>query len=88
MTLPPDLLAAYRKALYVVFGAPAYVEQTFEGEVWHYDLTGQDAAATFVFERPAYGRDAPFNHLVLVRQPVYERAWTRAIARWRRGEVL
>jgi len=78
-----------RGMIYVVFGAPEYVERTLEGEVWHYGYAEQDPAGRFAFERPlGYGGDDPFGHLVLVRQPVYERAWTRAIDRWRRGAVL
>ena len=78
-----------RGMVYVVLGAPAYVERTLEGEVWHYDVAEQDPSGRFEFERPlAYDRADPFGHLVLVRQPVYERAWTRAIERWRRGAVL
>ena len=77
-----------RGMVYVVFGVPGYVERTIEGEVWHYDYTEQDPAGRFVFERPlAYGTGDPFGHLVLVRRPAYEQAWTRAIARWRRGGV-
>lgn len=78
-----------RGMVYVVLGAPVYVERTIEGEVWHYGYAEQDPASRFVFERPfAHDRADPFGHLVLVRQPVYERAWTRAIERWRRGEML
>lgn len=78
-----------RGMIYVVFGAPAYVERTFEGEVWHYAVAEQDPSGRFVFERPfAHDRADPFGHLVLVRQPIYERPWTRALERWRRGEML
>ncbi len=77
-----------RGMIYIVFGAPGYVEETLEGEVWHYDYSGQDPAGRFVFERPlGFGRADALGHLVLVRQPVYERAWTRAIDGWRRGAV-
>lgn len=75
-----------RGMIYVVFGAPSYVEQTFEGEVWHYGYD-DDAASTFAFERVGAGDDGLFDHVVLLRQPHYERAWTRAVARWRRGQV-
>ena len=76
-----------RGMLYVVFGAPEFVEVTFEGEVWHYSYDAEDPASTFVFQRAdAYGD--PFGHYVLVRQPIYERNWTQAIDRWRRGQAL
>jgi GWxTD domain-containing protein len=78
-----------RGMVYVIFGAPGYVEETFDGEIWHYGYGEQDAASTFVFERADYYGDRSLpGHYVLVRQPVYERAWRRALDRWRRGAAL
>lgn len=78
-----------RGMVYVIFGAPEYVEETIDGEVWHYGYGEQDPASTFVFERADYhGAGSPFGQYVLVRQPVYERAWARAINRWREGRAL
>ncbi len=79
-----------RGMVYVVFGAPEYVERTFEGEVWTYAYGTQDPASTFAFERAdSYtGSATAFGHSVLVRQPAYERAWTRAVQRWREGTAL
>ncbi len=78
-----------RGMVYVVFGAPEYVETTFEGEVWYYAYGSQDAASTFSFERAdAYESTAPFAPYVLLRQPAYERAWVRALERWREGNAL
>ena len=77
-----------RGMVYIVFGAPGFVERTFEGEVWHYGY-GEEAASTFVFERADYyGAQRALQHFVLVRQPVYERTWARALDRWRRGAAL
>lgn len=75
-----------RGMIYVVFGAPEYVEQTLEAEVWHYGYGANDATGVFVFER-ATG-ESPFTQVVLVRRPAYERAWLEAIRRWRSGEML
>lgn len=78
-----------RGMVYVIFGAPGYVEETFDGEVWYYGYGEQDAVSTFVFERADYyGDRSPLGHYVLVRQPAYERAWARALDRWRRGAAL
>jgi GWxTD domain-containing protein len=78
-----------RGMIYIIFGAPGYVEETFDGEVWYYGYGEQDAASTYVFERADYYSDrGPSGHYVLVRQPVYERAWARALNRWRRGAAL
>lgn len=78
-----------RGMVYVVFGAPGYVEETMEGETWYYGYGEQDPASTFTFERADYYGDGdPFGQYVLLRQPVYERAWTRAIDRWREGSAL
>ncbi|MEP0545898.1 MAG: GWxTD domain-containing protein [Rhodothermales bacterium] len=76
-----------RGMLYVIYGAPDYVEVTFEGEVWHYGYDPENPATSFIFERVDEAGDG-FGHYVLVRQPLYEQAWTRAIDRWRRGEAL
>ncbi len=78
-----------RGMVYVVFGAPEYVETTFEGEVWYYAYGADDPASTFVFERADYyGTADPFGHYILVRQPAYERAWVKAVQRWREGTAL
>jgi GWxTD domain-containing protein len=78
-----------RGMVYVIFGAPEYVEETIDGEVWYYGYGEQDPASTFVFERADYyGGRSPFGHYVLVRQPVYEQAWARALRRWREGRAL
>ncbi|MDX1531472.1 MAG: GWxTD domain-containing protein [Rhodothermales bacterium] len=77
-----------RGMLYVVLGPPVYVEETMEGEVWYYDYGGT-AGNAFLFERvDAWGAADPFQQVVLVRRPAYERAWERAVARWRQGRVL
>ena len=78
-----------RGMIYIIFGTPSYVEQTFEGAVWHYPSSTQDPASVFTFERVRGGatQDA-FEHYVLIRQPIYERAWVRALERWRRGEAF
>lgn len=78
-----------RGMIYVIFGAPEYVEETIDGQVWYYGYGEQDPASTFVFERADYyGPTFPFDQYVLIRQPVYERSWARAIRRWREGRAL
>jgi GWxTD domain-containing protein len=78
-----------RGMIYVIFGAPDYVEESLDGQVWYYGYGEQNPASTFAFERAGYrGDPSPFGHYVLVRQPVYERAWTRAVDRWREGAAL
>lgn len=75
-----------RGMIYVVFGEPEYVEQTFEAEVWHYGYGARDAAGAFAFERVAGA--SPFAQVVLQRRPAYERPWLEAIRRWRSGQML
>jgi GWxTD domain-containing protein len=78
-----------RGMIYVIFGAPDYVEETIDGQVWYYGYGEQNPASTFTFERTDYyGNQSPFGHYVLVRQPVYEQAWARAVDRWREGAAL
>ncbi len=74
-----------RGMVYLVLGPPEVVERTLEGEVWHYAYDQGDPARTFTFERAVgYGAVA-FEQHVLVRSPVHEAAWRRAVERWRRG---
>lgn len=75
-----------RGMIFILFGAPVYVEQTFDGEVWHYGT--RDVVSQFVFERRQFGALAGlFEQPVLLRQASYEQMWSRARARWRRGDV-
>ena len=77
-----------RGMIYVVFGPPAYVEQTFTGEVWHYGASDR-LAETFTFTRGAgYGTTGgPFEPYLLERNQAYEQAWRRAVRVWRSGST-
>ena len=79
-----------RGMVYVVLGAPGYVDRRLDGEVWHYgNFAGQDPLHTFTFERVRlFEGDAVFENYVLQRRPYYERVWFRALDRWRDGTVL
>jgi len=73
-----------RGMIYVVFGPPPLIERQLSTEAWSYSN-----GYRFVFERVRRLRgDEPFENIVLLRDPVYERAWTKEIERWRRGVVF
>ncbi len=77
-----------RGMIYVIFGAPAYVETRIDAEVWHYGYVGDDPLSTFVFQRiRPFPADLVFEHYLLERRPYYERPWSRALERWRNGSV-
>ena len=78
-----------RGMLYIVFGAPLWVDRTLDYEVWRYTYAENDPVNVFVFQRARpYGADQPFEHFILQRQLYYEREWYRRVERWRRGEAL
>ena len=78
-----------RGMLYTIMGAPLYVEQRFDSEVWHYSYASEDPLQTFVFERVTMlEAEGTFENYVLQRRPFYERSWLRALDRWREGVVL
>lgn len=77
-----------RGMVYIVRGAPLYTEDRLDREVWHYSYSEADPAETFLFERvQAGGGSGPFQNHLLVREPHYQRTWTRIVDRWRDGEV-
>jgi len=74
--------------LYVLLGAPRYVEATPNGERWSYAIGGGQPSV-FVFERTA-GRlyeSAPFRVLTLERSRVYHDLLRRLQRQWRSGVV-
>ncbi len=78
-----------RGMVYVVLGAPLYVEYYFDTEVWYYAYSDRDPRRTFVFKRVrAIKGQETFQNFLLVRRPYYERTWIRAVRLWRNGSVL
>ncbi len=78
-----------RGMIYIIFGPPVLVENKFDEEIWYYSYAERDPLNTFRFERARpYGAYARFENFFLVRSPIYEPVWTRAIERWRAGAVL
>lgn len=77
-----------RGMLYVLFGAPLYVEDRGTTLRWHYSYNERDPRDVFVFEEvPTSEGESDFEHYVLQRQSFYERPWRRALKRWREGEL-
>ncbi len=78
-----------RGMVYILLGAPVYVEVQFDTEVWYYSYSDRDPMNTFVFRRvrTLKGQET-FQNYILARRPEYERTWTRAVSRWRDGSIL
>ena len=77
-----------RGMIYTILGPPLYVDRSFDTEVWHYSYSERDPVNTFVFERVQPFRDEPFDNFILQRRPYYQNEWSRAVDRWREGQVL
>lgn len=75
-----------RGMVYIILGPPMYVEHAFDAQIWHYSYSERDFVNAFHFRRVRpFGAEADFDHYILTRRPYYERMWTRAIERWRKG---
>ncbi|MGA7306897.1 MAG: GWxTD domain-containing protein [Rhodothermales bacterium] len=78
-----------RGMVYIILGAPVFVEYSYDMQIWHYSYSDRDALNSFDFRRVRpFGNTADFENYILLRRPFYERAWTRAIERWRSGSML
>lgn len=78
-----------RGMLYIVLGAPLYVDRRIDSEVWVYNYGQRDESSTFIFERvPIYGSEGTFYNHVLQRDMMHDYRWRRILERWRNGEVL
>ena len=78
-----------RGMVYIILGAPVYVENRLDGEIWHYSFSDQDPVNTYFFERVAHSEaEYIFENYVLQRRSYYERYWLRSVDRWRDGVVL
>lgn len=73
-----------RGMVYIIFGPPSLTERQLSNETWSYSN-----GYRFIFERVrGLQGDEPFENHILYRDPVYERAWTKEVDRWRRGVVF
>ncbi len=78
-----------RGMVYIMMGAPLYVENTVETETWRYSYGDYNPLNTFVFERnQLYDSNETFESYLLQRHPYYEQVWLRALERWRKGQML
>lgn len=78
-----------RGMVYIILGSPMFIEYAYDSQVWHYSYSDRDALNSFEFRRVRpYGGQSDFENYILLRRPYYERAWTRAIERWRSGNML
>ena len=78
-----------RGMLYIILGAPVYVENRLDSEIWHYTYNDQDPVNTYAFERVFHPEgEYKYDNYVLQRRSYYHRYWIRAIDRWREGVVL
>jgi GWxTD domain-containing protein len=77
-----------RGMLFIIRGAPLFVERTLDREVWFYSYSPANPAEIYTFERiPLFEFDGQFEQFVLQRGPTYEYEWRRYIDRWRSGRI-
>ncbi|MEM0961745.1 MAG: GWxTD domain-containing protein [Bacteroidota bacterium] len=73
---------------YIVFGPPAFVERTIEGERWTYGRgAGSPSVLEFVRTAGRPGTRDRFQVLTLIRDRAYTGVWRRAQRQWRSGAV-
>lgn len=81
-----------RGMIYILFGAPAYVEDGITRLDWYYFLPGallNRRLPPFIFRRAmAHGQSGLYENFVLQRSEVYEEVWRRKVEDWRDGTVL
>jgi GWxTD domain-containing protein len=77
-----------RGMVYIIRGAPLFVERSPNHEVWFYSYTQAEPADVFAFERmPMFEFEGQFEQYVLQRGPAYDYEWRRIIDRWRAGRI-
>ncbi|MEX0601381.1 MAG: GWxTD domain-containing protein, partial [Rhodothermales bacterium] len=81
-----------RGMIYILFGPPAYEEETASGMAWYYFEPGailNRRLPPFVFRRSrAYGNAGLFDTYVLQRREAYEDDWRRRVEDWRDGTAV
>jgi hypothetical protein len=72
--------------IYIVFGAPAYVNRTWDREEWVYlQNSGPGNEVKFVFSKKP--NTFTQNHYELVRSAAYEYVWYNQVDQWRKGII-
>jgi GWxTD domain-containing protein len=75
-----------RGMIYIVFGAPAYVNRTWDREEWVYlQNSGPGNEVKFVFSKKP--NTFTQNHYELVRSAAYEYVWYNQVDQWRKGII-
>lgn len=75
--------------VYILFGAPWYIDATISSETWIYGYNRNDPRYVYEFERPTvYSRNFPFEHFTLNRRRVYQDVEFERIRDWLNGDIL
>ena len=74
-----------RGLISIIFGAPSYVSQNKNVEIWNYGDDNNVNSLKFVFDRKVN----PFsnNDFALKRNYSFKNPWYRAVESWRNGKV-
>jgi GWxTD domain-containing protein len=74
-----------RGLVHVVFGNPNRIYRNLDEELWLYGEENNLNAVKFSFKRVG----SPFsdNHFLLLRDPAFKPAWSRAVDSWRNGRI-
>ncbi len=79
-----------RGMLYIVLGPPLYIDSRLDSEIWVYSTQQRPGVTNaYYFERlPIPGSEGTFFNYRLQRGVPNDYTWSRALDRWRRGDVL
>jgi len=74
-----------RGMIYVICGAPSYIQKTDTGEKWVYGQHANEITSFFFYreKHPVFG-----DVFILERSDLYARMWYSAISTWRDGRVF
>ncbi len=87
-TVTRDGWRSDRGMLYCILGPPAEITNQLDKQTWYYDLSGNPAENTYVFQRVfGYGGGMSVEDYILYRQASYESMWERMVNKWRTGET-
>lgn len=74
-----------RGMIYLVFGAPNFVNRSKNTEIWTYGELNNYRSLTFIFNKNENSINA--NDFILERNPLLKDSWMQAVDVWRQGRV-
>lgn len=74
-----------RGMIYIIMGAPKFVNRTASSETWIYNKNNHQPSATFTFYK--VGNPFSDNDYGLSRSLIYENLWYNAVKQWKEGWI-